>query len=196
PVDRIAARRHVGQHSGGAALGPPGCSRLVHTQQLACLSHRPARTGGVVHEFQQAGLDRCIHARRDRASSQSQCAFPSCKCRAIACSATVACNWATRSRVSSNSICSGLLPERPGLDDSAASAPSLAVRQIEVTVVRSTRHFAAASRCVYWPVNTEVNTSYFCDGANKRLDLLPFFTFVFDDISILQTSKTRPHLDG
>src|SRR5690625_5673990 len=150
----------------------------------------------MVHQIQQTGLDGGVYASWNRAGSQSHCVFPSYKCKAIACSATVACNFATCSRVSSSSTCSGVLPARPGLADSAARAPSLAVRQIEVTVVRSTRHRAAASRCVYWPVSTCVNTSYFCDGAHRRRVLLPFGPLVFDDTAILPTGTTRPHLDG
>src|SRR5699024_11052863 len=175
-----------------AARRPSRCAHLVQAQQPAGLAPRPAATGSVVHQVEQSGLDGCVYASWDRAGSQSQCVFPSYKCKAITCSATMVCSLASCSRVSSSSTCSGVLPARHGLADSAARAPSLAVRQIEVIVVRSTRHRAAASRWVYWPVNTEVNTSYFCDGANRRRFLLPFPTLLFDDIPILQTGKTPP----
>src|SRR5699024_560278 len=165
-VSGSATRQGVGQALGFAARRPSRCAHLVQAQQPAGLAPRPAATGSVVHQVEQSGLDGCVYASWNRAGSQSQCVFPSYKCKAIACSATVACNLATCSRVSSSSTCSGVLPARPVLADSAARAPSLAVRQIEVTVVRSTRHRAAASRCVYCAANTSVNAPY--AGAGGR----------------------------
>src|SRR5699024_5735736 len=66
---------------------------------------------------------------------------------------------------SSNSACSTVLPGPPGRAD---SAPSSAVLQIVATVVRSIRHFSAASRCVHGGVNTATYNSYFWLGANRR----------------------------
>ena len=59
------------------------------------------------------------------------------------------------------------MPRRPGTAAASASrAPCLAVAQIERIMVRSTPYFSASSRWVAEEVNTEVNTSYFCEGAS------------------------------
>ena len=71
-----------------------------------------------------------------------------------------------------------------------------AVRQIVVTVVRSTLHFSAASGWVNCPVSTDTNISYFCEGANNRPRLAVLLTIEFDCTTILQTCQTRPQTAG
>ena len=199
PVQRVTARWGIGQvMAGGAARGPAGHPQIVHVQQMTRGPGRPAAGHGVLDQIADAGFDGCLYSGRDRANSQSQRDFPRLRCSSIAWAVIVARSCSSSARASSSSTCSALLPGRPGLADSPANAPSLAERQIVVTVEPSTRHFAAASRWVNCPVNTEVNNSHFSLGGNTRRALRPssFFTGPADDTTILQTCQTRPQVAG
>lgn len=83
---------------------------------------------------------------------------------------------------------------RPGTAAANASrAPCLAVRQIPITVERSTPAFSAASRWVACWVRTCTKISYFSDGASRRRGLpdLTGLGFAFDlgFDTVLQPSK-------
>ena len=62
-----------------AKLHPAPRPGVVNAQAGSGLSWGPARVDGVIDQVEQAGLDGCVHTRRDRASVQSQRAFPSAK---------------------------------------------------------------------------------------------------------------------
>ncbi len=84
------ARAGIGQCPGLVPLAPTVHPLGVESEQPARLRRRPALGAGVLDQGEQAGLDRCLYAGRDRAGVQSQRAFPSCRCRATACSVIVA----------------------------------------------------------------------------------------------------------
>ena len=49
---------------------------LIEVKQPTGAASRPTSLEGVVDQIQQAGLDVCVHAYRDRAGGQSQRDFP------------------------------------------------------------------------------------------------------------------------
>lgn len=96
----------------------------------------------------------------------------------------------SNSGAASSSTWSAVLPGRPGRVDNASNAPAFALLQMVATVVRSTRHFAAASTWVYWLVSTPTNSFHFSLGGNTRLGLRVSLTAV-DRIRILPSHIRR-----
>jgi len=171
---------------------PPSLDpHLVEAEQPRGPPRRPTPLDRVLDPIQQAGLDARVHPRRDRAGRQSQRAFPSCRCSATACSATVARSRSTSSRAAANAATSADWPGRPGTAAATAStAPRLATRQVCTTVERSTPYRSAASRWVTCPVTIEIHISYFSLGDNRRRDFL-LDTVESDIINSLPVRQAR-----
>ena len=98
-------------------VGPEGplVAGVVEPQQGAGPPRRPALLDRVVDQVEQAGLHQGVHPHRDRAGHQPQAGFPSCRCNATACSATVAAasSAASTATASSTALVWMLTPPPP-----------------------------------------------------------------------------------
>jgi hypothetical protein len=172
---------------------------LVEVQQPARPPLRPPGAGRVVDQVEQAGLYLGGDPGRDRAGTQSQRAFPSCRCSATACSVIVARSRSTSASSSATRCCSADWPRRPGTEAASASnAPCFAVRHTVTTVDRSTLYRLAASLWVACPVSTETHNSYFSLGGRCRFGLratgpapLVLLIFGFDTCTDLPVAQAR-----